>query len=462
MRRRVFGVETEYGLAAVQQSTQHIVMDAEDAARFLFTSVTQHGRTTNLFLRNGGRLYLDVGSHPEYATAECDTLDDLLAQIRAGETLLVDLAQRAHQALASEGYDTHLSLFANNADSQHHSYGCHENYLIHRRHDFRDVADALVSFFITRIILTGAGHVSTDTPVPRYVFSQRAEHMWDAVSSATTRSRPIINTRDEPLADSTAYRRLHVIVGDTNIAESSTLLKVGMTELLLTAIEDGLHINDLALVDPMMAIREINSDITGRTAVEVVSGRRMTAVQIQHEILQRVVARLADTPLSPTHREVLDLWERGLNAIDSGDWSGIDTELDFAIKKKLVDGYCARSGSSMKDPRVTRLLMAYHDITPSGLRHRMENSGLMIRCTTQQQVNAATVIPPATTRAHLRGKAIGVAQDCRADLFADWQTLRPEDGLHPAIMLRDPLLSQSDDVEVLIESLQRYAPLLPA
>ena len=272
VRRRVFGIETEYGLTAASPSGA-TPMDAEHAARQLFEPLLHQGRSSNLFLRNGGRLYLDVGAHPEYATAECDRLEDLLEQDRAGSSMLADLATQADNALSELGTDLRLHLFRNNLDSQGNSYGCHENYLLHRRRDFRQVADALVAFFVTRQILVGNGWINTTAAAPRLQFSQRADQMWDAVSSATTRSRPIINTRDEALADSGAYRRMHVIVGDTNVAEPTTALKVGMTELLIHAIEDGLQIADLALADPMRAIREINADLSGSATVELANGR---------------------------------------------------------------------------------------------------------------------------------------------------------------------------------------------
>lgn len=462
MRRRVFGIETEYGLTAISPQTQQPVMDAEQAARYLFSSVTQQGRTANLFLRNGGRLYLDVGSHPEYATAECDRIIDLLCQVRAGESILINLATQAQSALQRDEYAAKLVLIANNADTLNNSYGCHENYLIHRKHNFRDVADALVTFFITRIILTGAGHVSLSGPVPRYVFSQRAEHMWDGVSAATTRTRPIINTRDEPLADTTAYRRLHVIVGDTNIAEPTTALKVGMTELLLTAMEEGLTLADYALHDPMLAIRQINADTTVQTTVELSNGRHLTAAQIQREIQAKVKERLTDTQLSEHQRYVLDLWERALCALETQQWNLIDTELDFAAKYKLVTSYCQRSGAALNDDRVTRLIMAYHDVTASGLRAKMEAKGLLTRLTSDELVRYAEVVAPQTTRARLRGAFIAAAQDYRRDHFVDWQTLRIEDGLQPAVMLRDPLATEDPQVDELIARLNQNAPLLPA
>ena len=354
-------------------------MDAEHAARQLFEPLLHQGRSSNLFLRNGGRLYLDVGAHPEYATAECDRLEDLLEQDRAGSVMLADLAVSADEALAELGTDLSLHLFRNNLDSQGNSYGCHENYLLHRRRDFRQVADALVAFFVTRQILVGNGWINTGAATPRLQFSQRADQMWDAVSSATTRSRPIINTRDEALADSGAYRRMHVIVGDTNVAEPTTALKVGMTELLIHAIEDGLQIEDLSLADPMRAIREINADLTGSTPIELASGRTTSAVVLQREIRERVLARIGVAELDPMRAYVVDLWGRGLDAIASGDWSGVDTELDVAIKRSLLESYCARTGAALSDPRVARLELSYSDITAQGLRERMERAGLMRR-----------------------------------------------------------------------------------
>ncbi|WP_175955439.1 Pup--protein ligase [Schaalia sp. Marseille-Q2122] len=462
MRRRVVGIETEYGLTAASTTGGPPPIDAEAAARYLFSPLLNAGRTSNLFTRNGGRLYLDVGSHPEYATAECDRLEDLLAQVRAGGQMLADLAVEAEPLMREDGVEATLHLIANNLDSQGNSYGCHENYLLHRRRDFREVADALVAFFITRQILVGSGHIRTDSPTPAYCFSQRADQMWDAVSSATTRSRPIINTRDEPLADSGAYRRMHVIVGDTNIAEPTTALKVGATELLLTAVEDGLRIQDLALADPMRAIREINTDLSGRVTVELADGRMMTAVQIQDQIRQRVIARLEGVELGQMHRYVLDLWNRGLRAVESGEWSGIDTELDVAIKKKLLDSYCARTGAPLNDPRVARLMLMYHEITAGGMAEKMEKSGMMKRLTTPEQVRAAMAIPPTTTRAHLRGRAIGAAQDARADLAADWMHLRLDDASVIPIALQDPLSNDDPRVDALIERIYAQTPILPA
>ena len=219
--RRIYGIETEYGITCASAAGGAPPLDADHAARLLFDPVIARSRTSNVFTRGGARLYLDVGSHPEYATAECDRLTDLLAQDRAGEITMADLAARANADLAARGVPGRIHLLKNNTDSAGTGFGCHENYLVRRRADFWNAARTRVAHLVTRQILVGAGHVlpGADGAPARYVFSQRADQMEDAVSSATTRSRPIINTRDEPHADASRYRRMHVIVGDSNIAQ---------------------------------------------------------------------------------------------------------------------------------------------------------------------------------------------------------------------------------------------------
>ncbi len=196
-------------------------------ARYLFRRVVSWGRSSNVFLRNGSRLYLDVGSHPEYATAECDDLPTLIAHDKAGERILQDLVVDAEARLEEEGIGGDIYLFKNNTDSAGNSYGCHENFLIARAGEFSKIADGLIPFLVTRQLIAGAGKVLQSPRGASYCLSQRADHIWEGVSSATTRSRPIINTRDEPHADAERYRRLHVIVGDSNMSETTTLLKVG-------------------------------------------------------------------------------------------------------------------------------------------------------------------------------------------------------------------------------------------
>ena len=245
MDRRIFGLENEYGVTCTFRGQRRLSPD--EVARYLFRRVVSWGRSSNVFLRNGARLYLDVGSHPEYATPECDSIEELVVHDKAGERILEGLLHDAERRLHEEGIAGDVYLFKNNTDSAGNSYGCHENYLVTRHGEFSRLADVLIPFLVTRQLICGAGKV---LPTPRgavYCVSQRAEHIWEGVSSATTRSRPIINTRDEPHADAERYRRLHVIVGDSNMSETTMLLKVGATDLVLRMVEAGTVMRDLTL-----------------------------------------------------------------------------------------------------------------------------------------------------------------------------------------------------------------------
>lgn len=453
MHRRIFGLETEYGLTCASSVGSFPPLPPEEAARVLFQPLVSQGRSTNVFLPNGGRLYLDVGAHPEYATAECSDLWDLLAQVRAGATMLAAMAQDANRTLHHDGVFGEIHLFANNVDSQGNSFGCHENYLLRRRRDFREMADSLITFFVTRQIICGAGCIVTQGDGdPRYALSARADQIHDALSGATTRSRPIINTRDEPLSDSTSYRRLHVIVGDTNVAEPTTALKVASTDMVLNALERGVDLSDLALADPMEAIRTISVDLSGQGLVALADGRKMSAAQIQREIRHRALGSVDVDALPELYLYLIDLWDRAIVAVDTGHWEGIDTEIDFAIKKQLLDTYLARTGASLADPRVARLLLAYHDITEKGLGPQLESHGAMVRLTGPSQVQAATTQPPAT-RALLRGRAIAAARHHHRDLGVDWVNLRLE-GAGALVTLQDPFATDDDRVDQLVDQMR--------
>ena len=274
-------VETEYGVTCAADDGRGL--SADEVARYLFRKVVAWGRSSNVFLRNGSRLYLDVGSHPEYATAECDDVHQLVAHDRGGERILEGLVADAQQRLAHEGLPGQIHLFKNNTDSAGNSYGCHENYLVSRHGEFSRLADILIPFLVTRQLICGAGKVLQTPRGAVYCLSQRAEHIWEGVSSATTRSRPIINTRDEPHADAERYRRLHVIVGDSNMNEVTTMLKVGSADIVLRMIEAGVAMRDLSLENPIRAIREVSHDVTGRRKVRLANGKECSALEIQQE-----------------------------------------------------------------------------------------------------------------------------------------------------------------------------------
>ena len=463
--RRIYGIETEYGITCASTTGGAPPLDADRAARLLFEPVIARSRTSNAFTRGGARLYLDVGSHPEYATAECDRLTDLLAQDRAGEITMADLAARANARLAARDVPGRIHLFKNNSDAAGAGFGCHENYLVHRRADFWNDARTLVPHLVTRQILVGAGHVlpGVDGAPARYVFSQRADQMEDAVSSATTRSRPLINTRDEPHADATRYRRLHVIVGDSNIAQGSTLLKAAAMDLLLDYLEKGGSLADLRLADPMRAIRDTCHDLSGRAPLELADGRTITPLDLQTEHLARVRAHTADLDLSELHRRALDLWERGLDAVARGRPQDVAADLDWAAKHQLLTRYAQRAGTGLDDPRVARLALAYHDVSPeAGLRPRLEGAGLLHRLVDEARARAAVDTPPATTRARLRGAAVALAQDLRRDLTVDWVNLRLDDGRTPPLALRDPFACADERVDALLDAMTRQDAPAPS
>ena len=466
LARRIIGVETEYGITCAPTTDGPPPMDADHAARELFEPVVQRSRSSNVFTRGGARLYLDVGSHPEFATAECDRLEDVLAQDRAGELVMADLAEQANARLAVTGVPGRIHLLKNNRDAEGNGFGCHENYLVRRRGDFWNDARTLVPHLVTRQILVGAGHIAADGDNRRaadglggYVFSQRADQMWDAVSSATTRARPLINTRDEPHADAERYRRMHVIVGDSNIAQGSTLLKVAAMDLLLDYLEHGGELGDLALADPMKAIRDTCHDMSGGVLLERADGRTITPLEMQAEHLGRLRDHVAQgIEITALHEAALDLWERGLEALRLQQPELVDKELDWAVKHRLLTRYCQRHDTDLTDPRVSRLALAYHDVSPGGgLRQRLEGAGLLRRFVDEATCRRAVDIPPATTRARLRGAVVARAEDLRRDVSVDWVGVRLDDGVCSPVTLNDPFCAVDERIDALLESMGRSA-----
>ncbi len=453
MDRRIYGIETEFGVTCVADGQRKL--SADEVARYLFRKVVSWGRSSNVFLRNGARLYLDVGSHPEYATPECDDVRELVIHDRAGERILEGLIVDAERRLIEEGVDGQVFLFKNNTDSAGNSYGCHENYLVTRGGEFAEIADVLIPHLVSRQILVGAGKVLLTPRGPIYTFSQRADHIWEGVSSATTRSRPIINTRDEPHADSERFRRLHVIVGDSNMSETTTMLKVGAVDIVLRMIESGYGLRNLTLENPIRAIREISHDLSGTAKVRLANGKQLSAQEIQQSYLTRAIEFLDREGLhTPTTKRVLDLWERGLRAVQQQDPGLVDRELDWAIKYQLLQRYMAKNGLGLGSPRIARLDLAYHDISRHrGLYNLLAARGLVERVSTDIEILEATVRPPQTTRAKLRGDFVRRAQEKRRDFTVDWVHLKLNDQAQRTVLCKDPFVSVDERVERLIASM---------
>ena len=454
MDRRIYGIETEYGVTCTFQGQRRLSPD--EVARYLFRRVVSWGRSSNVFLRNGARLYLDVGSHPEYATAECDDITQLVAQDRAGERILEGLLVDAERRLREEGIAGEIYLFKNNTDSAGNSYGCHENYLVARVGEFGRLADALLPFLISRQIIVGAGKVLQTPRGAVYCVSQRAEHVWEGVSSATTRSRPIINTRDEPHADAERFRRLHVIVGDSNMSETTTMLKVGSADLVLRMLEDGGTVRDMTLENPIRAIREISHDLTGKTTVRLANGREVSALDIQHEYFDRVEAFAQRSGLDqvPIYARVLDLWRRTLEAVETQNHDLVRGEIDWMIKWELIERYMAKHSLSLSSPQVALMDLAYHDISRErGLYYLLARKDKVERVVSDLDVFEAKTVPPQTTRAKLRGDFIRRAQERRRDHTVDWVHLKLNDQAQRTVLCKDPFRNTDERVERLIESM---------
>ena len=452
MDRRIFGLENEYGVTCTLRGQRRLSPD--EVARYLVRRVVSWGRSSNVFLENGARLYLDVGSHPEYATPECDSIFDLVVHDKAGERILESLVRSAEQRLREEGIRGDVYLFKNNTDSAGNSYGCHENYLVGREGDFSKFTDVLIPFLVTRQIYAGAGKVLQTARGAMYSISQRAEHIWEGVSSATTRSRPIINTRDEPHADAERFRRLHVIVGDSNMSEYTTFLKVGTVAILLRMLEeDSGSWRDMTLENPIRAIREISHDPTCRRTVRLSDGRELSAANIQAYYLERALKFAKKNKLGPLEQKALDMWEHVMTHIES-DPLKLETEVDWVMKYHLIERYRERHDLALASPRVALVDLAYHDISQSSsLFYLLQRRGMAERVVDDESIETATNVPPATTRARLRGAFIKRAKERKRDYTVDWVHLKLNDQAQRTVLCKDPFKSRDERVERLIASL---------
>jgi len=373
---------------------------------------------------------------------------------KAGERILEQLVASAEASLADEGVRGTIYLFKNNTDSAGNSYGCHENYLTSRHDDFGHYAEVLIPFLVSRQIYAGAGKVLQTARGAMFSLSQRAEHIWEGVSSATTRSRPIINTRDEPHADAERYRRLHVIVGDSNMSEHATFLKVGATSLLLRMLEEpNVILRDMTLENPIRAIREISHDITCKRRVRLANGREVSALDIQSEYLQRAIRYAETRGLSPEEKMALDAWEHAVTTIERDPLS-LDRQADWVMKYHLIDRYRERHGLSLSDPKVALVDLQYHDINRDrGLFYRLQSHGLAERVCDDAEIDQATEEAPQTTRARLRGEFIRRAKERKRDYTVDWVHLKLNDQAQRTVLCKDPFKAYDDRVEKLIESL---------
>ena len=453
MDPRIYGLETEYGITCTLKGQRRLTPD--EVARYLFRSVVQWGRSSNVFLENGGRLYLDVGSHPEFATPECDSIVDACRYEKAGELILNDLVRNAEGRMRDEGIRGTIHLFKNNTDSAGNSYGCHENFLTRRANEPVDYEAQFIPFLVSRQLTSGAGKIVMTGRGPVYCLSQRAEHIWEGVSSATTRSRPIINTRDEPHADADTYRRLHVIVGDSNMADDSNILKVGTAAIVLRMLEDSsFAMRDITLESPIRAIREISLDTTGRRPVRLASGREMSALDIQSFFLDHAEEFAATRGLTEEESRVLELWRTTLSRIQGGG-AGLETSIDWAIKQHVINAFAVRHSLPLDAPEVLALDLQYHDIDPArGVHNLLRRRGAVTSSIEVGDVVGAKDHAPTGTRAHLRGEFLRNAREAGRDVTVDWVHLKINDQAQRTVACKDPFRSEDDRVEKLIAALR--------
>ncbi|HTP25455.1 MAG TPA: depupylase/deamidase Dop [Anaeromyxobacteraceae bacterium] len=410
----------------------------------------QDNRAINKVLPNGGRLYVD-GAHPEYSTPETTNARDLVLFEKAGERIFDRCREAANRKLSPP---QQLVLYKNNTDGKGNSYGYHENYLMSRRVPFEKLVECLTTFLVTRIIFCGAGKVGAEngTDACEYQISQRADFFETLIGLDTMAKRPIINTRDEPHADEEKYRRLHVIVGDSNMSEVTTYLKVGTTAIVLAMVEDGVIRKDLALEDPVRAIKEISHDTSCRRKVRLKRGKEFSAIELQREYLELALEYYATAEASPQVSDLLERWQGVLGRL-AEDPMSCARELDWVIKKELIASYMGRKGIGFDDQRISMLDLQYHDIRRDrGLYNALCRQGHVDRLFTDEEIDDATLTPPQTTRAKIRSDFIKFANERNKSYDVGWSYLKLNDRYQRTILCKDPFKPTDPRVEEMINS----------
>jgi Pup amidohydrolase len=375
----------------------------------------------NVILTNGARLYVDH-AHPEYSAPECTNPRDAVVWDKAGERVMAEAAARA--AATPGGH--RIQLYKNNTDNKGASYGCHENYLMNRATPFADIVRHLTPFFVSRQVVCGAGRVGVgaDGREDGFQISQRADFFEVEVGLETTLKRPIINTRDEPHADPDKYRRLHVIIGDANMSEISTFLKLGSTALVLAMIEDRFLASDLSVESPVAELRAISHDPSLKHLVTLRDGRKVTAVQLQMEYLELARKYAEDkygTDVDEITADVLTRWEGVLTRL-ADDPMQTARELDWVAKLEILEGYRSRDGLSWGDPRLQLVDLQYADVRlDRGLYNRLAARGRIMRLVSEADIARAVEDPPEDTRAYFRGRCLRQYPDAVA--AASWDSV---------------------------------------
>jgi proteasome accessory factor A len=402
-----------------------------------YTPNQQENIARNKTLINGARYYVDH-AHPEYSCPEVTNAREVVVHEKAGERI-VEVSRREASSMLPHG--AQMLIYKNNSDRKGNSYGCHENYLMDRRTSFKLIVEHLLPFFTTRQIFTGAGKVGSENrghPCD-YQMSQRADFFETEVALDTMVKRPIINTRDEPHADRERYRRLHVIVGDSNMSEYSIYLRHGVTALVISMIEDGAIGKDLVLRDPVRAIKDISHDPTCKLEIQLDNGKKMSAVEIQREYLEMALAYAAGNPVDSVTEDVLQKWQQILECL-AGDPMDAASRVDWVIKKALIESFLERKGLDWQDSQAQMLDLQYHDSRPDkGLYYMLERQGRVERIVEDHEIIHAIHSPPETTRAYFRGECLRRYPD---EVFGvNWDSISFGLGDEPIkrVMMAEPL-----------------------
>jgi proteasome accessory factor PafA2 len=486
-QQKVLGTETEFGITVLNQPDFNPVAAAStlvnsyagrrarikwsfdeespgrDARGFGFDltpSFDMESGLVNVVLGNGARFYVDH-AHPEYSSPECFDAREAALYDKAGEWILARAVANA-QKLLPEGQ--RMMIHKNNSDGKGNSYGAHENYLISRKLPFGEIVRHMTAFFVTRQIFTGSGKVGAENGRPRvdYQISQRADFFEEEVGLETTLKRPIINTRDEPHADPAKYRRLHVIIGDANLSEVQTFLKLGATAAMLHAVEAQTLPEALQLANPVEAVWRVSHDRELTGPIECADGRTVTALEAQWQYLEWVDKYLRDSEFAPSFSGVTALWEEILTDLEQDPLLTAD-RLDWTAKLRILDGYQRRDGLGWDSPKLRMLALQYHDVDPDrGLYNRLAASGKMRRLFSDDEIRDAVQRPPERTRAYFRGEC--VSRFGEALIAANWDSLVFDTGqdVLRRVPMMEPLRGGRDRVGALLDSATTPAELLRA
>ena len=423
-----------------------------------YTPNQQENIARNKTLENGARYYVDH-AHPEYSCPEVTSPRELVIHEKAGERI-VEISRREATQLLPAG--TQLLVHKNNSDHKGNSYGSHENYLMDRRTSFKQIVEHLMPFFVTRQVYAGAGKVGSENRAHPclYQLSQRADFFETEVALDTMVKRPIINTRDEPHADREKYRRLHVIVGDSNMSEYTIWLRQGVTAIVLSMIEDGAIDRDLALRDPVRAIKEVSHDTALRRTIELSSGKKLTAVQLQREYHDLARRYQTAHELPAWAPEILDAWLDVLDGLER-DPAALADRIDWIAKKAMIEVFLERKGLDFESPQAQMLDLQFHDVRPDkGLAYLLERQGKLRRLVSDEEIVRAITEPPEDTRAYFRGQCLKRYGD--AVFGVNWDSISFGIGDEPIkrVMMAEPLKGSKQHVQDLLDRSPTAAELV--